>query len=38
MTIKYAVEAEVSGARVWLDQDQRDKSEAGVKKAAFLGC
>ena len=30
MTLKYAVEAEAGSAKIWLDQDQRDKSEAGM--------
>ena len=30
MTIKFALEAEAPGIGVWLDQDQRDKSEAGM--------
>ena len=30
MTIKYAVEAAVPGGRVWLDQDEHDKTEAGM--------
>ena len=30
MTIKFALEAEAPGIGVWLDQDQRDKSEGGM--------
>lgn len=34
MTLKYAVESSAPGARVWLDQDARDKSEAGAQRRA----
>ena len=34
MALKFAVEAEAPGARVWLDQDQRDKSLQGASPAA----
>ena len=30
MALKFALEAECQGIGVWLDQDQRDKSEAGM--------
>ena len=35
MALKFAVEAEAPGARVWLDQDQRDKSEQGAPCGAL---
>jgi len=30
LTVKYAIEAACPGARLWLDQDKIDKSEAGM--------
>ena len=37
MALKFAVEAEAPGARVWLDQDQRDKSEQGARSLQRAG-
>lgn len=37
MSIKFSVEAAVPGVLVWLDQDQRDKTEEGPP-AACLCC
>lgn len=31
MTIKYAVQDAVPGALLWLDQDQRDKTQRGAR-------
>lgn len=33
MALKYALEAAVPGALAWLDQDARDKTEAGAHAA-----
>lgn len=32
MTIKYAIQEAVPGALVWLDQDERDKTVAGMEE------
>lgn len=37
MTIKYAIEAACPEARIWLDQDERTKSEAGMMHGAGGG-
>lgn len=36
MTLKFALEAELPGVAVWLDQDQRNKTEGGMR-AGVLG-